>query len=95
MNKGADYLLRQGLSGSTFIEARSMVTKCGLIKVENIEQKHRTIASALKLIGASNDIAEENACRMERVITDEAAVLLKLYVEQRTAKQENTTATKV
>ena len=46
-------------------------------------------------IGASNDIAEENACRMEHVITDEAAVLLKLYVEQRTAEQENTIAIKV
>lgn len=57
--------------------------------------QHQTIASALKLIGASNDIAEENACRMEHVITDEAADLLKLYVEQRTAEQENTIAIKV
>ena len=71
------------------------LTKCGIEKVKNIKQKHQTIASALKLIGASNDIAEENACRMEHVITDEAADLLKLYVEQRTAEQENTIAIKV
>jgi len=32
---------------------------------------------------------------MEHVITDEAADLLKLYVEQRTAEQENTIAIKV
>lgn len=78
-----------------FYQGKITLTKCGLEKVKNIEQKHQTIASALKLIGASNDIAEENACRMEHVITDEAAVLLKLYVEQRTAEQENTTAIKV
>ena len=79
----------------TFHQGKITLTKCGIEKVKNIEQKHQTIASALKLIGASNDIAEENACRMEHVITDEAAVLLKLYVEQRTAEQENTTAIKV
>lgn len=80
---------------ATFHQGKITLTKCGIEKVKNIEQKHQTIASALKLIGASNDIAEENACRMEHVITDEAAVLLKLYVEQRTAEQENTTAIKV
>ena len=82
----------------TFHQGKITLTKCGIEKVKNIEQKHQTIASALKLIGASNDIAEENACRMEHVITDitdEAADLLKLYVEQRTAEQENTIAIKV
>ena len=78
-----------------FHQGKITLTKCGIEKVKNIEQKHQTIASALKLIGASNDIAEENACRMEHVITDEAADLLKLYVEQRTAEQENTIAIKV
>ena len=91
----------------TFHQGKITLTKCGIEKVKNIKQKHqtiasalamilrKTIASALKLIGASNDIAEENACRMEHVITDEAADLLKLYVEQRTAEQENTIAIKV
>ena len=51
----------------TFHQGKITLTKCGLEKVKNIEQKHQTIASALKLIGASNDIAEENACRMEHV----------------------------
>ena len=52
----------------TFHQGKITLTKCGIEKVKNIEQKHQTIASALKLIGASNDIAEENACRMEHVI---------------------------
>lgn len=65
------------------------------MKIENIEQKHKTIANALKLIGASNDIAEETACRMEHVITDEAAVLLKLYIVKRTTEQRNITETEV
>lgn len=65
-----------------FYQGKITLTKSGIEKVKNIEQKHKTIASALKLIGATDDIAEENACRMEHVITDEAAVLLKLYVER-------------
>lgn len=52
----------------TFHQGKITLTKCGIEKVKNIEQKHQTIASALKLIGASNDIAEENACRMEHVM---------------------------
>lgn len=51
----------------TFHQGKITLTKCGIEKVKNIKQKHQTIASALKLIGASNDIAEENACRMEHV----------------------------
>lgn len=65
-----------------FYQGKITLTKSSIEKVKNIEQKHKTIASALKLIGATDDIAEENACRMEHVITDEAAVLLKLYVER-------------
>lgn len=49
----------------TFHQGKITLTKCGLEKVKNVEQKHQTIASALKLIGASNDIAEENACRIK------------------------------
>ena len=78
-----------------FYRGKITLTKSGLMKVENIEQKHKTIANALKLIGASNDIAEENACRMELVITDEAAVLLKLYIVKRTTEQRNITETEV
>ena len=78
-----------------FYQGKITLTKCGLEKVKNIEQKHKTLVSALKLIGASDDSAEENACRMEHIITDDVATLLQLYVEQRTAEQENITATKV
>lgn len=72
-----------------FNQGKITLTNIGLVKVKNIEQKHRTIANALKLIGANDDIAEENACRMEHVITDEAAALLQLYVEQQTVLQES------
>lgn len=65
-----------------FYQGEITLTKSGIEKVKNIEQKHKTIASVLKLIGATDDIAEENACRMEHVITDKAAVFLKLYVER-------------
>ena len=72
-----------------FSKGKIALTKKGTEKVKNIEQKHKTIANALKLIGANDDIAEENACRMEHVITDEAAALLQLYVEQQTILQES------
>ena len=65
-----------------FYQGKITLTKLGLIKAQDIEQKHKTLVSALKLIGVSDDRAEENACRMEHVITDDVAALLKRYVER-------------
>ena len=42
-----------------FYQGKITLTKCGLEKVKNIEQKHKTLVSALKLIGASDDSAKK------------------------------------
>ena len=65
-----------------FYQGKISLTKLGLIKAQDIEQKHKTLVAALKLIGVSDDSAEENACRMEHVITDDAASILKNHVER-------------
>ena len=68
-----------------FCRGKITLTKQGLIKVKNIEQKRKTLADAFRIIGASNDVAEENACRMEHIITDEAADLLQDFVNRNNA----------
>ena len=71
----------------TFHQGKITLTKCGIEKVKNIEQKHQTIASALKLIGASNDIAEENACRITAQKNRRKAAIIGTI--RRTAKSKN------
>lgn len=72
-----------------FYRGKITLTKIGLLKAQDIEQKHKTIVDALKLIGVNDDRAEENACRMEHVITDDVADHLKRYVEERRIARES------
>lgn len=68
----------------TFERGKITLTKRGLEKAKNIENKHRIIAAALTLIGADEATAEENACRMEHVVTDDVAGLLEAYIARKT-----------
>ncbi len=75
-----------------FYRGKITLTDSGLIKARDIEQKHETLVAALKLLGAREKEAEENACRMEHVITEDVAALLKRYVEQRQLPRDNRSA---
>ena len=49
----------------------------GKAKAENIYERHTVITALLEKAGASREIAEENACRIEHVITPELFDILK------------------
>lgn len=71
-----------------FERGKITLTESGLEKARNIEEKHKTVATALELIGADKAAAEENACRMEHVITDEVARLLKEFIGRKSSGNE-------
>lgn len=56
-------------------------TAKGRDKAEGVYERHTVIAKLLERIGASRELAEENACSIEHVITPELFVLLKNYSE--------------
>lgn len=72
-----------------FERGKITLTKSGVKKAEDIAEKHKTVAQALELIGADKASAEENACRMEHVITDDVAALLKNYVAKMASEKES------
>lgn len=48
------------------------MTDLGLAKAENVARRHRIIRSALiEIFGVNPDIAEEDACRIEHIVSDE------------------------
>ncbi len=59
------------------------LTKAGEEKANAIYERHRIITQAFIGIGASEELAERDACRIEHVISDEMFALLKKHLEER------------
>ena len=55
------------------------LTETGKDKAENIFSRHKSLSQALVVMGLSPEAAEENACRVEHVITEEAFEAIKKY----------------
>ena len=57
-------------------------TEKGREKANNIYERHRVLTKALEKIGASAEMAEENACRIEHVISEEMFEIIKKFVNE-------------
>ena len=55
------------------------LTETGKEKAENIFARHKSLTQALVVMGLSPEAAEENACRVEHVLTEEAFEAIKKY----------------
>lgn len=56
-----------------------VLTEIGEKKAADIYERHRVITSILIKLGADEAMAEENACRIEHVISPELFEILKKY----------------
>lgn len=57
-------------------------TEEGLDKATKIFERHCILTDALIIMGANQKQAEDNACKIEHVITDDVFNLFKQYVEE-------------
>ena len=58
------------------------LTQAGYEKAVSIYERHNVITKVLMKIGADQTVAEENACRIEHVISDELMQTLKEFLEK-------------
>ena len=58
------------------------LTKLGYDKALSIYERHDVITKVLTKLGANQTVAEENACRIEHVISDELMQTLKEFLEK-------------
>jgi Mn-dependent DtxR family transcriptional regulator len=69
------------LSKKEYIEINKrgeiVLTQAGEARAQEIYERHELIADLLIELGADSDMAEDNACRIEHVITPELFELLK------------------
>ena len=58
------------------------LTDSGVARATEIYERHHVITELLKMVGASDEVAEENACRIEHVLTSDVFDLLKKFVNK-------------
>ena len=58
------------------------LTQKGRAKAEAVYEKHRVFTNAFIRMGAPADVAEENACRIEHVVSDELFGIIKKYFSE-------------
>lgn len=58
------------------------LTKSGLAIAEMVYERHETITKILTSMGVPEDIASEDACRIEHIISPESFAALKTYFNQ-------------
>lgn len=73
------------ISGSGYI----ILTEDGKKKAESIYYKHEIITEAFIRLGANKELAEENACRIEHVLTDQLFDIIKNHVESTRTQNKN------
>lgn len=56
-------------------------TEAGRKKAEGVYERHQTLTQALVKIGAAPELAEENACRIEHVVSDEMMQVFRNYIK--------------
>ena len=81
VSRGVNLLVKKGyITVGSGGEIR--FTAEGKAKAENIYERHTVITKLLENMGASRELAEENACRIEHVITPELFDVMKKFTKK-------------
>ena len=81
VSRGVNLLVKRGYITLDKTTGNIEFTPSGKEKAQAIYERHRVLTKALQKIGAESDIAEENACRIEHVISDELFAIIKKFVD--------------
>ncbi len=78
VSRGVGLLHKKGyITVNEFDEIR--LTESGRAKASDIYARHRVITTLLMRMGADEKLAEDNACRIEHVISPELFEIMKKY----------------
>ncbi|MDE6604471.1 MAG: metal-dependent transcriptional regulator [Clostridia bacterium] len=80
VSRGVNLLVKKGYI-LIAPDGKISFTAEGKVKAEDIYERHTVITKLLVKIGADREIAEDNACRIEHVITPELFEVLRKYVK--------------
>lgn len=79
VSRGVSILKREGyvtMDENGFLK----LTKSGLELAEKIYERHTILTEALTKLGVSSDVAQQDACKMEHIISDETFEAFKKHM---------------
>ena len=82
VSRGMNLLVKNGYITMDRVTGVIEFTEKGREKALNIYERHRVLTKMLEKIGASAEMAEENACRIEHVISEEMFKIIKKFVNE-------------
>ena len=82
VSRGVNLLEKKGYIRIDRETGNLSFTDAGRKKAEKIYERHRTLTKALMKLGANLELAEENACRMEHVVSDEMMEAFRNYIKE-------------
>ena len=82
VSRGMNLLVKNGYITMDRVTGVIEFTEKGRQTANNIYERHRVLTKALEKIGASAEMAEENACRIEHVISEEMFEIIKKFVNE-------------
>lgn len=82
VSRGMNLLVKNGYITMDRVTGVIEFTEKGREKAQNIYERHCVLTKMLEKIGASAEMAEENACRIEHVISEEMFEIIKKFVNE-------------
>ena len=82
VSRGMNLLVKNGYITMDRVTGVIEFTEKGREKAQNIYERHRVLTKALEKVGASAEMAEENACRIEHVISEDMFEIIKKFVNE-------------
>ena len=67
-----------------------VLTEAGKVLAKRIYERHTVLTAALKYIGVDDNIASEDACRVEHYISDETFDAIKVFMAGKKKKKSPT-----
>ena len=81
VSRGVNLLKDKGYIEIDHATGNLTFTEAGKKKAEGIYERHSVLTKALMKMGAEEHIAEENACRIEHVVSEEMMQVFKKFIE--------------
>ena len=82
VSRGVNLLEKKGYIHIDRETGNLSFTDAGRKKAEDVYERHQTLTKVLMKVGATPKLAEENACRMEHVVTDEMMEVFRNYIKE-------------
>ena len=82
VSRGVNLLEQKGYIKIDRETGNLVFTKAGKEKAENVYERHQTLTKTLIKLGANPELAEENACRIDHVVSEDLMKVFREFIKE-------------